>query len=139
VEVWYKLIDQDVDALELSEGSTVRILKRAIKNEWQAEFKDVASARLVVFPPDDLDTNDTDDHDVLAANHPFIVQVRPFRGDKKRKFSSAIAVQELTEFDPSEFHSPQDTSLPSVYEKQDEIMPFLASDNWLKDTAEIVL
>jgi len=61
--------------------------------------------------------------------------------DKKRKYVEieTPVVEKLTTYDPSKFYSPFQTTLPVVYEKEDEIQPFLAPGDWLKDAAKTVL
>ena len=60
IEVWYKLNDYEVDAVELVEGSKVRNLRKAVKEEWSNTLKGVDSGLLKVFAAG-ADPN-TDDH-----------------------------------------------------------------------------
>ncbi|KAG7337312.1 hypothetical protein IV203_030143 [Nitzschia inconspicua] len=81
MEVWYKLNDHKVDAVDVPEGLKVRNLKDAIKAKWP-ELKDIAAARLEVFvaDPNTCGTREIQPYDPIPTNttgqNPLVVVAR---------------------------------------------------------------
>lgn len=81
MEVWYKLNDHKVDAVDVPEGLKVRNLKHAIKAKWP-ELKDIAAARLEVFAadPNTCGTREIQPYDPIPTNttgqNPLVVVAR---------------------------------------------------------------